>query len=84
MYRALGGKNKLKFNDGSLKVSDEDDLNRSACERCNHLIQSWIINSVSSQIAQTLVFHVNTIDIWLDLKELIVFVFLHFDPISTI
>jgi len=38
-------------------------------ESCNHLIQSWIINSVTHQIAQTLVFHENAIDAWLDLKE---------------
>jgi len=60
MIRAFGAKNKLKF---------IDDLNRSAWERCTHLIQSWIINSVSPQIAQTLVFHENAIDAWSELKE---------------
>jgi len=69
MIRAFGAKNKLKFIDGSMEIPDEDDLNRSAWERCNHLIQSWIINSVSPQIAQTLVFHENAIDAWSDLKE---------------
>jgi len=69
MIRAFGAKNKLKFIDGSMEIPDKDDLNRSAWERCNHLIQSWIINSVSPQIAQTLVFHENAIDAWLNLKE---------------
>jgi len=67
MIRAFGANNKLKFVDGSIEVPDEDDLNRNAWERCNHLIQSWIINSVSPQIAQTLVFHETAIDAWLDL-----------------
>lgn len=69
MIRAFGVKNKLKFIDGSMEIPDENDLNRSAWERYNHLIQSWIINSVSSQIAQTLVFHESAIDAWLDLKK---------------
>ncbi|MCI81377.1 hypothetical protein A2U01_0102650, partial [Trifolium medium] len=54
MRRALGAKNKLAFIDGSMPVPDFDDLNRRAWERCNHLIHSWIINSVSDPIAQTL------------------------------
>jgi hypothetical protein len=40
MIRAFGAKNKLKFIDGSMEIPDEDDLNRSAWERCNHLVQS--------------------------------------------
>jgi len=30
---------------------------------------TWIINSVSSQIAQTIVFHERAIDVWEELKE---------------
>jgi len=52
-----------------MEIPDEDDLNRNAWERCNHLIQSWIINSISPQIMQTLVFHESVIDAWSDLKE---------------
>jgi len=57
MIRAFGAKNKLKFIDGSMEIPREDDLNQNVWERCNHFIQSWIINSVTPQIAQTLVFH---------------------------
>jgi len=52
-----------------MEIPDEDDLNHNAWERCNHLIQSWIINFVTPQTAQTLVFHENVIDAWLDLKN---------------
>jgi len=69
MIRAFGAMNKLKFVNGSMEAPDEDDLNRSAWERCNHLLQSWIINSISTQIAQTLVFHETAIEAWLDLNE---------------
>ena len=69
MQRALGAKNKLPFINGSLPVPDDDDLNRTAWERCNHLVQSWLIASVSNSIAQTVVFHDTAFDVWQDLKE---------------
>jgi hypothetical protein len=69
MQRALGAKNKLRFVDGSLEIPPVLDLNRHAWERCNHLIHSWLINSVSDQIAATIVFHENAIDVWRDLHE---------------
>lgn len=69
MQHALGAKNKFSFIDGSISVPDIDDLNRGAWERCNHLIHSWILNSVSPQIAETIIFHVHAIDVWEELKE---------------
>lgn len=69
MQRALAAKNKLPFINGTIHVPDNDDLNRNAWERCNHLVHSWLINSVSDSIAQTIVFHDNAFDVWEDLKE---------------
>jgi hypothetical protein len=69
MKRALGAKNKFAFIDGSVPIPPFDDLNRNAWERCNHLIHSWILNSVSPQIAQTIVFHEYAIDVWIELQE---------------
>jgi hypothetical protein len=69
MQRALGAKNKLSFINGTLPVPDDDDLNRNAWERCNHLVQSWLIASVSDSIAQTVVFHDTSFEVWQDLKE---------------
>lgn len=69
MQRALGAKNKLAFIDGSITVPDSTDLNSAAWERCNYLIHSWILNSVSEPIAQTIVFLENALDVWVDLKE---------------
>jgi hypothetical protein len=42
MQHALGAKKKLPFINGSLPVPDDDDLNKTAWERCNHLVQSWL------------------------------------------
>jgi hypothetical protein len=69
MQCALGAKNKLPFINGTLPVPDNYDLNRNAWERCNYLVHSWLINSVSDSIAQTIVFHDNAFDVWEDLKE---------------
>jgi len=67
--RSLGTKNKLGFINGSISMPDDEDLNRAALERCNHLVQSWLINSVSDSIAQTIVFCDTALEVWLDLKE---------------
>jgi len=70
MQCALSAKNKLAFINGYILVHEIDDLNRGAWERCNHLINSWILNSVSPQIAQTIIFHVHAVDVRGELKEI--------------
>jgi hypothetical protein len=69
MRRALAMKNKYKFVDGSIPIPGEDDLNRLAWERCNNLVHTWIINSISPSIAHSVVFIENAIDMWNDLKD---------------
>lgn len=56
--------------DHSIHVpNDDDDLNKSIWERCNHLVHSWIINFVFYSISQTILCHDNVIEVWDDLKE---------------
>jgi len=62
MQHALGVKNKLLFIYGSIPILAFDDLNCSAWECCNHLIHSWLINSISPQVTQTIVFHERALD----------------------
>ncbi|CAJ2647171.1 unnamed protein product [Trifolium pratense] len=70
MRRALGGKMKFEFVDGTFPVvTDKFDPSYRAWNRCNMLVHSWILNSVSDSIAQSLVFMENAIDVWNDLKE---------------
>jgi hypothetical protein len=69
MRRALAMKNKYKFVDGSIPVPDEDDLSRSVWERCNNLVHTWIINSISPSIAHSVVFIEYAMDMWNDLKD---------------
>ncbi|XP_057456379.1 uncharacterized protein LOC130747451 [Lotus japonicus] len=69
MRRALSAKNKFRFVDGSIPVPEADHPLYFAWERCNNLIHTWIMNSVSSSIAQNLVYIENVIDVWNELKE---------------
>ncbi|MCI43388.1 retrovirus-related Pol polyprotein from transposon TNT 1-94, partial [Trifolium medium] len=69
MRRALGGKNKFEFVDGSIDIPSEFDPNFKAWNRCNNLIHSWIVNSLEDSIAQSVVFLENVVDVWNELKE---------------
>jgi hypothetical protein len=70
MRRALGAKLKLEFIDGFLpQPLDPFDPSIRAWNRCNMLVHSWIMNSVSDSIAQSIVFMENALDVWNDLKE---------------
>ncbi|GAU24572.1 hypothetical protein TSUD_149130 [Trifolium subterraneum] len=54
MRRALGAKMKLDFVDGSLPPPpDAFDPSFRTWNRCNQLVSSWILNSVSEAIAQS-------------------------------
>ncbi|PNY12985.1 retrovirus-related Pol polyprotein from transposon TNT 1-94 [Trifolium pratense] len=70
MKRALGTKMKFDFVTDALPMPDDDfDPAYCAWHRCNQLISSWILNSVSPSIAQSVVFMKNASDIWNDLRE---------------
>jgi len=70
MRRALGGKMKFEFVDGSISpVFDEFDPLFCAWNRCNILVHSLLVNSVSPSIAQFIVFMESACDVWVDLKE---------------
>ena len=65
---ALHAKNKLGFVDGTLiKPTSSNDL--SQWERCNDLICSWILNSVTGEIRSSILYAETTKEIWLDLSE---------------
>jgi hypothetical protein len=70
MVMALTAKNKLGFLNGSLsKPSDESGTECHAWIRCNTMVTSWILNSVSKDIAASVIYIDNAADVWIDLKE---------------
>lgn len=67
--RALVAKNKFKFLDGSITVPiDRFDPKLEAWERCNNMVQSWICNSLSPSVKQSVVFMEHACDVWKDLQ----------------
>jgi hypothetical protein len=68
MTMALRAKNKLKFVDGTLvKLVDLDRA--KAWTRCNDMILSWILNSLSKDIAASVIYINTCSEMWMDLKE---------------
>ena len=56
MTMALTAKNKLGFVDGSFPCPPSDDLLFNAWVCCNSMVISWILNSVSKDIADSLLY----------------------------
>lgn len=60
---ALISKNKMAFLLGSIPVPNVQEPLFSAWERCNTLIMSWLLNSISPPIAQSVIFLECAVDI---------------------
>jgi hypothetical protein len=70
MIIALTAKNKLAFVDGSLlQPAVESGVEYQAWIRCNNMVLSWILNSVSKEIAASVIYIDTCHGMWLDLKE---------------
>ncbi|KAL5854728.1 hypothetical protein ACOSQ3_004595 [Xanthoceras sorbifolium] len=65
---ALRAKSKLGFVDGSFPIpKEQDDI--SNWERCNDLVGSWILNSVSPEIRPSILYVETAAQIWTDLED---------------
>ncbi|KAA8532443.1 hypothetical protein F0562_032476 [Nyssa sinensis] len=70
MSKALSAKNKLGFVNGTLtKPTNRSNPLYSAWERCNDMVLSWILNSVTKNIASSILYIDVAADVWKDLKE---------------
>jgi hypothetical protein len=69
MLMALSTKNKLCLIDGSLLKPSDSSTIFKAWTRCNDMVLSWIINSVSKEIAASIIYIDNAEAMWKDLKE---------------
>ncbi|XP_015170405.1 uncharacterized protein [Solanum tuberosum] len=66
---ALSAKNKLGFIDGSLLVSNTDPLLQKTWARCNDMVLSWLLNSLSKEIAESVLYSHTAKDLWKDLED---------------
>ena len=63
-------KNKLGFIDGSISRPDGTDSNLlSSWTRNKSIVISWILNSVSKEIAASILFSDTALEIWNDLQD---------------
>lgn len=69
MEMALTAKNKLAFIDGSLPRPPVGDLLHGVWVRCNSMVISWLLNSVSRDIADSLLYFDTASNVWSDLHD---------------
>jgi hypothetical protein len=69
MSMALSAKNKLGFIDGSLVKLAEDTSEYFVWDRCNNMVLSWILNSMSQEISSSLIYIESAKEMWDDIKE---------------
>jgi hypothetical protein len=69
MLVALSAKNKLCFIDGSLPKPSVFESYYHAWTRCNNLVVSWILNSVSKEIYSIVIYITSAHDVWQDLMD---------------
>lgn len=67
MKIALDAKNKIGFIDGSLTRPDTLDPTFRLWSRCDSMVKSWLLNSVSPQIYRSILLLTDASDIWRDL-----------------
>ncbi|XP_050207757.1 uncharacterized protein LOC126657157 [Mercurialis annua] len=69
MRMCLLSKNKLKFVDGTIPILSKTDPIYPVWERCNTMVLSWILRSLSSSIAQSLLWIDSALEVWKDLFD---------------
>ncbi|KAL9666125.1 hypothetical protein QQ045_000448 [Rhodiola kirilowii] len=68
MSRALGVKSKLGFVQGLIPRPVDKPAELARWDRCNNVILTWITNSVSDEIASSLVHFTSCIQAWMHLQ----------------
>ena len=65
---SLAIRNKNGFIDGTVKAPPENNPNHKAWVKCNTLVMSWLLHSVSAEIKNTILYCVNAQEAWEKLK----------------
>ncbi|VFQ99540.1 unnamed protein product [Cuscuta campestris] len=69
MSIALSAKNKLEFVKGNIVKPIGDPPQLSAWQRCNDMITSWILNALTKEIADSVLYANSVCEIWTELEE---------------
>ena len=65
----LSAKNKLGFIDGTISQPETSIEDFSQWSRCNNMVKSWLLNSISHDICTSVIYCNLASDIWSNLKE---------------
>uniref|UniRef100_A0A1S4A6E3 Retrotransposon Copia-like N-terminal domain-containing protein n=1 Tax=Nicotiana tabacum TaxID=4097 RepID=A0A1S4A6E3_TOBAC len=65
----LSAKNKLGFIDGTLIIPKTDSAVQQTWGRCNDMVLSWLLNSLSKEIAESVLYSQSAKDLWSDLED---------------
>ncbi|XP_019260647.1 PREDICTED: uncharacterized protein LOC109238614 [Nicotiana attenuata] len=66
---ALSAKNKLDFIDGTLTIPQIDSGLQRTWARCNDIVLSWLFNSLSMEIGESVLYPQSAKDLWSDLED---------------
>jgi hypothetical protein len=71
MTLALNFKNKLSFVNGLIRAPSEetDSEGYTAWSRCNDMVHLWIINTLSLEISDSVIYYSTTHNVWEDLHD---------------
>ncbi|XP_075108915.1 uncharacterized protein LOC142180748 [Nicotiana tabacum] len=66
---ALSSKNKLGFIDGTISVPAVSTTSPKLWSRCNDMVISWLLNSLSKEIAESVLYSKTAREIWKELED---------------
>ncbi|XP_071727292.1 uncharacterized protein [Rutidosis leptorrhynchoides] len=69
MLLALGTKNKIGFINGTCIKSTTHDVLAAQWERCNTIVLSWILGTLTKELYSGQIFNSLALNVWNDLKE---------------
>ena len=69
MIVSLTVKNKIGFLNGTIAIPDASSIEYVSWKKCNMTIFSLIINSISREIASSLMYTNNVREVWLNLQD---------------
>lgn len=69
ILRALSAKNKLSFINGDCKKPGTNSDHIRHWERCDDMVTSWILNSLSKEISDSVEYVSNSMELWKELED---------------
>lgn len=69
MLISLSSKNKVGFVDGTIAAPESDSSKLKSWSRCNDIVISWILNSLTKEIAKSVLYSKTAREIQINLED---------------